>query len=559
MATPAHPPAPNRLDRRVSGRVLKMPDHPRRRWRWTIAILLVVVIVGIVSVRYAISHATPILRARVIETLSARFRSKVELAELDVSVANGLRVQGKGLRIFGQTDPNPSEPGIQPLIAVQEFTFQTGTWSLFRSPMHVHTVYVKGMALNLPPKEDRGQVNDMRRSSGKLKIIVDELVCEDTQLLINTRKPGKAPIDFEIGNLKMKDVGPDQPMRFEATLVNPKPVGNIQSSGRFGPFRETEPRETPVAGDYAFTHADLGTLKGISGILSSAGRYQGTLGKIVVDGATDTPDFRVASSGHSVDLHTDFHAIVDGTDGDTYLEPVKARFLHSSFTAKGKVIRQQNPPGHDIELSVVLDQARIEDLLRLGVKTEPPVMSGPVAMRTRMSLLPGSGDVADRLKLDGSFKIREGQFSNDKIQDRIDGLSLRSQGKAKLAQQHVDVNVLSELDGSFRLDDGMFTFTQVRFSVPGARSDISGRYSVDGNTFDFHGRLRLDAKLSQMTTGWKSVLLKPVDPFFSKNGAGTEVPFKVTGTRSEPHFGLDFGHQKTEAGQKLDPAPPASH
>jgi hypothetical protein len=326
----------DRLDRRVSGGVLKMPDHPRRRWRWTIAVLLVVIIVGIVSVRYAISHATPILRARVIETLSTRFRSKVELAELDVSVANGLRVQGKGLRIFGQTDPNPSEPGIQPLIAVQEFTFQTGTWSLFRSPMHVHTVYVKGMALNLPPKEDRGQVNDMRRSSGKLKIIVDELVCEDTQLLINTRKPGKAPIDFEIGSLRMKDVGPDQPMRFEATLVNPKPVGNIQSSGRFGPFRETEPRETPVAGDYAFTHADLGTLKGISGMLSSAGRYQGTLGKIVVDGATDTPDFRVASSGHSVDLHTDFHAIVDGTDGDTYLEPVKRGFCIRPLQRRAK-------------------------------------------------------------------------------------------------------------------------------------------------------------------------------------------------------------------------------
>jgi len=38
-----------------------------------------------------------------------------------------------------------------------------------------------------------------------------------------------------------------------------------------------------------------------------------------------------------------------------------------------------------------------------------------------------------------------------------------------------------------------------------------------------------------------------VDPFFSKHGAGSEIPFKVTGTRSEPHFGLDFGHQKAEA------------
>jgi hypothetical protein len=42
-------------------------------------------------------------------------------------------------------------------------------------------------------------------------------------------------------------------------------------------------------------------------------------------------------------------------------------------------------------------------------------------------------------------------------------------------------------------------------------------------------------------TGWKSILLKPADPFFSKHGHGTEVPIKITGTRSAPHFGLDFG------------------
>jgi hypothetical protein len=46
-----------------------------------------------------------------------------------------------------------------------------------------------------------------------------------------------------------------------------------------------------------------------------------------------------------------------------------------------------------------------------------------------------------------------------------------------------------------------------------------------------------------MTTGWKSILLKPVDPFFSKNGSGTEIPIRITGTESEPHFGLDFGHK----------------
>jgi hypothetical protein len=532
----------------------------RRRWPWIVGFLALLASALTLEARHFLSDAQPILRARVIESLSARFKTKVELADLDVSIADGLNVSGKGLKIFGPTDPNPTEAGVQPLISLQEFQFQTGLLNLFRSPMHVDTVHVKGMVLNIPPKEDRRQLDSMGEPGKKMKmtITVDKFDCEDTQLIINTRKPGKAPLDFEISHLNMKEIGPGQPLYFEATLVNPKPVGNIKSDGTFGPFREDSPRETPVAGDYSFTHADLGTLKGISGILSSTGKYHGALGKIEVTGATDTPDFRVNISGHPVALHTDFHAIVDGTDGDTYLDPVKARFLHSSLTAQGKVVRVQNPPGHDIELNVVLDRARIEDLLQLGVKTDPPVMSGVVQMKTKMSLEPGPADVANRLKLDGTFKIPAGLFSNQKIQDRLDSLSLRSQGQPRLAQEHAEVGVPSEIDGSFDLADGLFTFPLLQFSVPGTHASVAGQYSLDGDTFDFHGKLRLDAKLSQMMTGWKSVLLKPVDPFFSKHGAGTEVPFKVTGTRSEPHFGLDLG-QKDDAALDQTSTPAKTH
>lgn len=524
-------------------KIFKLPSrHRQQRWRWIVLALIVGAIIAIVAVRYVISHAAPILRTRVIETLSARFKSRVDLAELDVSIANGLGVHGSGLQIFGRTDPNPYEPGIQPLISVQEFRFHTSVASLFRSPMHVQIVYVKGAELNIPPHGERKQLSSMSKSSGKMVIIVDQLTFEDTKLMINTNKPGKAPLTFQIGDLKMRDVGPDQPMPFEATLVNPKPVGNIQSHGKFGPLRDDQPRYTPVSGEYSFTNADLGTLHGIAGILSSTGKYHGSLGRIEVDGATDTPDFRLASSGHPVNLHTDFHAVVDGTDGDTYLEPVRARFLHSSFAARGKVIRINQPHGHDIELNVEMNQARIEDLLALGVKTEPPVMNGPVALQTQMSLPPGPDNVADRLNLEGSFRIPAAQFSNDKVQSKINALSLRAQGKPKLVKEYADANIPSDLSGDFLLRDGVFTFSHLHFTVPGAHSNVSGQYSLDGNVFDFHGKLKLDAKLSQTMTGWKSVLLKPVDPFFNKDGAGTEIPFKVTGTRSEPHFGLDFGH-----------------
>lgn len=536
----------------------------RRRWPWIAGFLVVLIVAVVLEARHLLAHAQPILRARVIETLSARFKTKVELADLDVSFADGLKVSGKGLHIYGPTDPNPTESGVQALISIQEFRFRTGLVGLFHSPMRVATVYVKGMELNIPPREDQRRLSEMRDSSGqkinktKMTIFVDKFVCEDTRLVINTYKPGKGPLVFQISQLDMKEIGPGQPLRFDAKLVNPKPVGNIKSAGSFGPFREDSPRETAVAGAYSFTQADLGTLPGIGGMLSSTGKYSGSLGKIEVSGVTDTPDFRLDTSGHPVALHTDFQAIVDGTDGDTYLQPVRARFLHSSFTARGKVIRTRNPKGHDIELSIVMDHARVEDLLQLGVKTDPPILSGPVTMQAKLSIPPGAENVANRLKLDGTFKIAAGLFSNEKIQEKIDALSLRSRGEPKEAQEHAEVGVPSEIGGVFRLDEGLFTFSLLHFAIPGTHADVAGQYSLNGDIFEFHGTAKLDAKLSQMMTGWKSVLLKPVDPFFSKHGAGTELPFKVTGTRSEPKFGLDLG-QKSDAARDPSPMSEKSH
>jgi hypothetical protein len=498
---------------------------------------------GLAVVRAVIHRAQPILRDRVVETLSTRFKGKVELATLDVSVMRGLEVSGTGLKIFGATDPNPYAPGVQPLISLEQFRFHTGIRNLFRPSGHIDTVYVKGMELNIPPKEDRAEFREMSKRTSKMTVFVDKFVCEDTTLLINTAKPGKPPLEFAIHGLRMQDIGPGQPMKFDATLVNPKPVGNIQSTGLFGPWDEYAPRETPVQGKYSFSNADLGTIKGIGGILSSTGKYEGMLSSIVVDGTTDTPDFRIATSGHPVPLHTEFHAIVDGTSGDTWLEPVNATLLHSSFTAKGSVVREQNPHGHDIELDVVLDRAQIQDLLKLGVKTDPPVLTGPVEMTTKLSLPPGSGAVTDRLKLDGNFHILNAHFTNEKIQSKLDSLSLRTQGKPKEARAQPEPDVPVDLRGIFKLENGTLSFSLLHFLIPGTHVDMAGVYSLDGRTFDFHGEAKLDAKLSQMTTGWKSILLRPVDRFFSKDGAGTEVPVKVTGTESEPHFGLDFGHK----------------
>ena len=525
------------------------PHRDRRQsgWKWAGGIAFFLLILLVLTTLFLRSHAEPMLRARVIETLTARFQSKVEMAEFHVWVGDGLEVSGSGLKIFGQTDPNIHQPGIQPLIAIAEFRFHTGILDLLHSPMHVQMVRLKGLALNIPPSGQRQQMTDLGPRGGKIKVFVDQFVCQDAQLVINTSRPDKLPLEFSIGNLKMKDIGPGQPLHFDATLMNPKPVGDISSSGLFGPFRADSPRDTPVKGTYSFSNADLGTIKGIAGILSSTGQYDGSLGHIVVDGETNTPDFRLAVSGHPVPLETRFHAIVDGTSGNTYLQPVDAKVLNSTFEANGSVVRTKGIKGHEIALDIRIDHARIEDLLKLGVRTNPPIMNGSVRSTAQFDLQPGEGDVAERLRLKGDFQVSDAHLTNDKIQKGVGDLSLRGQGEAKLAKAGAHDEVPSNLQGAFNLKEGVLSFSQLHFQVPGANVEMTGKYGLDGKTFDFHGKLELEAKLSHTMTGWKSILLKPVDPFFSKNGHGTEVPFKITGTESDPHFGLDFGNKKNEA------------
>ena len=521
----------------------RQDNHRQRPRRWILALIVGTLAVLAVMVALIFDRAEPTLRAEVIETLSTRFKSKVELDEFQVSLLRGLQVSGSGLRILGETG---AQGPAQPIIEVGEFRFRTGIRNLFRSPLHVNTVYLKGLELNLPPKQERAQMRNVAPKGGKIGIVVDDLVADSAQLVINTDKPGKLPTVFAIERLKMARVGPNEPMHFEADLVNPKPVGNIRSSGSLGPWQADSPRDTPIQGGYSFSHADLSTIKGIGGILSSTGKYSGTLDHILVDGSTDTPDFSIAICGRPVPLHTDFHAVVDGTSGDTYLQPLHAKLLDSWLEATGFVVRTKDPQGHRVELEVVIEHGKIEDLLKLAVQRDPPFMMGNVHLKTRFELPPGEPDMADRLKLAGHFQMAKASFTNAEVQEKVDALSMRSQGKPKLVQDNVPDDVKSEFSGTFRLLAGLVSFSQLQFQVPGTQLNLTGNYNLDGSQFDFHGKVRMDAKVSQMVSGWKSILLKPVDPFFHKNGAGTEVPVKITGTKTELHFGTDFRDKRRD-------------
>src|SRR5205085_1044283 len=137
--------------------------------------------------------------------------------------------------------------------------------------------------------------------------------------------------------------------------------------------------------------ADLSVFHGIAGILSSEGNFAGPLDDIQVKGETTTPDFSVSISGHQVQLKTEFQASVDGSNGDTLLHPVVARFLHSTVVASGGVVKL--PSGRrEIKLHLTTNDARLEDVVGVNRRGAGDVF----VPRAEMA---GSADVAGRSRI----------------------------------------------------------------------------------------------------------------------------------------------------------------
>jgi hypothetical protein len=162
-------------------------------------------------------------------------------------------------------------------------------------------------------------------------------------------------------------------------------------------------------------------------------------------------------------------------------------------------------------------------------------MAGELRLRTTFDLPPGDADVVDKLKLDGAFTLDDGRFTNAEVQRKINGLSNRASTKKSEAPSQT---VASHFSGRFKLADGQLALSTLTFNVPGALIELSGQYSLAREALAFNGSLFMDAKVSQTTTGWKSIMLKVVDPLFRKDGR-TVIPIKISGTRNEPSFGMD--------------------
>jgi len=522
-----------------------------RRTKWITAaaatLLIAATIVVYTGIRLS-RRLGPFLREQTIAYLENKFDASVELQSIAITSPalnpwSTLTSRGKGvflevtargirLRHQGRTD-------IPPLVTINTLRFDFELASARTAPLKIRQVRLENFTLVIPPKGQRpampGKDPDVKRP--KLKsdpVFIDEIHADGMKLVILPKKEGRAPLEFDMRQLRLRSAGALRPIEYRAILTNPKPPGEIDSTGVFGPFDASDPGESPLEGSYIFRKADLSVFRGIAGILHSTGKFQGRLNHITVDGEANVPDFRLSAVGNRVPLNTKYHAIVDGTNGDTILQPVNARLGRTDLWVQGAVERRPGESGKTVALTAISKSGYVDDFLRLAVKGARPPIEGRIALTIKLIVPPGKEEYARRLAVSGTFELTEGRFTSEDVQTKLDDLSRRAQGKPN---QEALTRIPSDFAGSFDLRRGLLRLDRLLFQIAGAELQLAGTFDLENDLVDFAGPVRTQARVSQMVKSrWKRILLKPVDPFFAKDGAGAIFYLKVKGTRDKPDF-----------------------
>jgi hypothetical protein len=435
---------------------------------------------------------------------------------------------------------------LPPLITVRTLIIRASYGGMFSFQKRVGHVQVIGLHVLVPPKDPNGPTDNimpLTDSSSKNSLAIAEITADGAVLEFMSSRRDE-PFKLQVHQLTLDHVGENRPIIYRATLLNTEPPGEIRSTGQFGPWNSDAPGSTPVSGSYAFDNANLGVYEGIAGTLSSHGKFSGTLEHIVSEGGADVPNFHVSSSAHIVHLSTEFQAVVDGTNGDTYLQNVRSHFQRTTVLSSGGVIGEPGQPGKTVALEMTVKDGRIDDLLRLVTEEKNPSMTGRVSFHAKVKVPPGPQGFLKKLYLEGDFGIGDERFTNTAVQVPLNRLSESARGENKKQEAEDPETVLSNLKGHISVKNGIATLSNVSFTAPGTFAEIRGTYNLLDKTVNLQGVLHTNGKLSDTTSGFKALVLKAVVPFLKKKTV-TIVPFTVTGTSMQPSFALDFDAKRT--------------
>src|SRR5581483_3152183 len=520
-------PQPTALEETARGRnKLDLPTGRNRLRNWLLlgaVALLAILVTGLVL----LMQNWPFTRAQVEKDLGDATFTTVAIESFQQTYFSR-----PGCIATGVTFRRNQDRRDPPLITVQKLTIEGSFLGLLTK--HLPAIRADGALLVIPPF-DSGEARLL--NIGRLKAAVGELIANGAILEFTPRDPRKSRLRFDVHEFVLHDLGGNGAMSFQTAVSSPEPPGEVRATGRLGPWRADDPAQTQISGSYSFRQANLGVYRGIGGIISSDGKFQGMLKHLGVEGSTDMPDFEVTSSTHQIRLSTQFRAFVNATNGDVELRAVNAHFGNTTIVSEGSIAGQPGQEGRTASLEMVVREGRIQDLLLLFIKAQLSPLTGVVSLRAMATIPPEQRPFLQKVKVEADFGIDSGRFTDSNTQQTVDQLSERAEGEKSEDPE----SVLSDLKGHVVLKDGIANFSSLSFRVPGALAQMHGTYDLVSERIDLRGTLHIQAKLSEATTGITSFLIKALSPFLKNDHPGAEVPVHITGTYSHPVYRLSSG------------------
>jgi AsmA-like C-terminal region len=498
--------------------------------RW-ILIAVGVFVLAIAAGVTVIAMHWPFTQASVVAGLQQKFVSHVEVKSFHSHFfPPGCVAEGVTFRRNAQT-------GGTPIATVARISIEGTYPGFFEVPKRIAHVTVEGLhVFASAASESAGPAGPRAQGADQAQVEIGDITADDSVVEFASGEPGSKPLRFEIHKLTLNDAGGGEPMTFHTELSNPMPPGEIRAEGQFGPLDPSNPEEAPASGSYVFERANLGVFPGIGGTLYSTGKFEGKLNQLEVAGMTDTPDFNVSPNPHTVHVRTQFHAVVNGWNGDVSLKNVKAQMGSSTVLARGEIAGKEGSNGKTVSLTGVEDEGSIKDWLELLSHKHHPAMTGTMKFRTIVYVPPGPQDFIKRVNLRGDFEIGEANFTKPASQQKVNNLSRIAQGQKAVDDPE---SVFENMRGHVDMENEVANVSDLYFGIPGALAHMHGTYGIESDKIDLHGNLRVDQKISKGSTGLKSVFLKVIEPMMKKKKAGEVVPVKITGTMREPSYGLD--------------------
>ena len=529
------PPAPTRTHpkRRVERRTRHNP----------LLIALSVLLVALLIIGIILATHWPFAEPRVRAGLERGFHGTVEIKTYRMTFfpTPGFVASGLVLR-RGRTPDEAAHNPAPPFMTAENLVVQASWSTLLTLQRRAHLVDLTNLHVTFPAKGTRAYEADFPPGDGKdfsgPRTFIETIHVAHSTL--EFQKVADLPLLLQVHDLLLMDVVKDHGARFSTSLECPRPDALVEAEGFFGPMHSTRLAETPVRADYTFRKGRLEDFKNLHGIIDAHGSFHGPLSALETSADASVHGFAVGK-GRPIDATNEVEAVVNGLNGDVQIRKLDAHFLHTSIHASGTIAGR--PKVTRLDLS--LQHGRVEDVMHPFFNGPVPV-AGDLHVKAHALLAAGTkGEkFLDRLTMDGVFDIPDERFTKVSTEESFSAFSRRARGENPLSADAkkqplsaADPPMVMSIRGPARLSHSVASSPHLDVTFPGASMLLAGTFVLPGSTAHFTGNLMMQSDLSHVTTGWKSILLKPISPFFKHHTAAqpegprvTVVPIAITGS-----------------------------